>query len=122
MWIAKRQTQALADLVSRGLAAKSGGRRYASYQLLPVAQPDDLFSTSRPTTEPASRIPRVETELAAVLEAVRAGHTTSRAIADQLGLSYQTTLRRIRVLREGGRLEETARRHSKVQSYRLVPD
>ncbi len=124
LWGVERQTatQALADLVGRGLATKSGGRRYASYELIPLDAPADLFSTPGPVPEPKVHLPRVETELAAVLEAVRAGYTTSRAIAAQLGLSYQTTLRRIRVLRESGRLEETTLRHSRAQSYRLAPD
>lgn len=124
LWGVERQaaTQALADLVSRGLAAKSGGRRYASYQLIPVGVPEDLFTPGRPAADPAVRLSRVETEMAAVLEAVRAGHTTSRAIAGQLGLSYPTTLRRIRVLRDAGRLEEMTVRQSRAQSYRLGPD
>jgi len=114
-------TQALADLVGRGLAVKLGGRRYARYELSGQgAERDlDLFDVGPATAEPSKRQQKLDTQLAAVLEAVRAGNTTSRAIAAQLGLGYQTTLRRIKLLRDAGQLEETTHRHSRSQSYRL---
>lgn len=113
-------TQALTDLVSRGVVVKHGGRRYARYELadhldagwvLPILTP--------PPTREIPRRQQIDTQLAAVMEAIRAGHTTSRAIQEQLGLSYQTTMRRIRRLREGGQIAENATRHSRAQSYRL---
>lgn len=115
-------TQALTDLVARGLAIKLGGRRYARYELADVSglrEPLDLDVGVLPT---ATRQQRIDAQLAAVLEAIRAGHTTARAIGDQLGLGYQPTLRRINTLRSAGKIEETATRHSSRQSYRLIDD
>lgn len=110
-------TQALTDLVARGLAVKLGGRRYARYELAGRSEPPTLFAEATAVTSPTER---TDTQLAAVLEAIRAGFRTSRAIQEHLGLSYATTMRRIRVLRAAGKIEETAARHSRAQSYRLT--
>lgn len=111
-------TQALTDLVAQGLAAKFGGRRSAQYELLTVPHRQEPSEDEPPERTGLTRTVS-DTQLAAVVEAIRAGHTTSRAIASQLGLSYPTTLRRIKALREAGRIEETANRYNRSQSYRL---
>lgn len=114
-------TIALTDLVARGLAAKRGGRRYATYELA-AAETDDeeLFADliAPPPVLPSA--PGIYPQDVAVVEAIRSGSTTSRAIQALLGLSYSTTIRRIRSAREAGLIEETASRHSRVQSYRIV--
>lgn len=116
-------TQALTDLVSRRMAVKHGGRRYARYE---VAEADDggLVADSVVLTEAAdvSGPPPIDPRVGAVVEAIRSGRTTSRAVQELLGLSYSTAIRRIRAAREAGLIEETASRHSNAQSYRVVLD
>ena len=115
-------TQALTDLVSRGLAIKRGGRRYARYELADTEDESGLFadvvvsSALPPTPSPTSLDPKI----AAVVEAIRSGQSTSRAIQELLGLSYSTTIRRIRAARQAGLIEETVSKHSTAQSYRIV--
>ena len=120
-------TAALTDLVGRGLAIRFGGRRYATYELVKTPETDDtdslfkgLFDQPPPAADlpvaPSGLSPRV----ASIVQAIRAGHTTSRAIAAALGVSQQAAIRRIREAREAGLIEETALRHSRSQSYRLT--
>lgn len=114
-------TAALTNLVTRALARKQGGRRYAQYTLSEHTPNDSLFDDA-PENQPALGHPSIprDPKLAAVVEALRAGQVTSRAIQDALGVSYSTTMRRIRELRQRGIIEETASRHSTAQSYRLA--
>ncbi|MGF1663337.1 MAG: ATP-binding protein [Kineosporiaceae bacterium] len=114
-------TQALTDLVSRGLAVKHGGRRYAHYELADVDTGGLVAEVMAPTGRAdASSLPPIDPKLAAVVQAVRSGRTTSRAIQELLGLSYSATIRRVRAARDAGLIAETGSRHSKAQSYRAV--
>lgn len=138
-------TQALTDLVAKGLAVKSGGRRYATYELASFsAAPDpDVYPGDSELPEESGGVtnhdfggisgpPELPTEnsanattrlphLVAVVQAVRAGNDTSRAIGDALDVSYNTALRRIKEAKEAGLIEPTRPRHSRSQSYRLTP-
>lgn len=118
-------TLALTDLVARGLATKRGGRRYASYELAQsVSGPAGLFADvvehRAPAWTRAHKDEGLDPKLASIVEAIRAGHTTSRAIQELLSLSYSTVIRRIRSAREAGLIEETTTKHSRAQTYRIV--
>ncbi len=109
--------RALRDLVDRGVAVRSGGKRYATYHLVaraPVALQHALVP------QPALPGSGIEAELDAVTEAIRAGRVTSRQIAEHLQLEYPTTIRRINALIERGVVQPTRPRRSSRQSYRLV--
>ncbi|QDP94880.1 winged helix-turn-helix transcriptional regulator [Microlunatus elymi] len=110
--------EALRELVARGIALRSGGRRYASYRLaedaLPIAMP------SPPSTPTSSGTPGVEADLSAIVEAIRAGHTSSRAIQDQLGISQSTASRRLGELMKRGRVRSVHPKRSSRQEYRLI--
>lgn len=114
-------TQALRDLVGRGLAVKLGGRRYATYELLdhpdqPSLQLDIPASTP---SKPGRRSRRIAEELHAVVEAVRDGHTTTAAIADRLDLTYPTANRRVNHLLATGRLEESQAPGTRARTLRV---
>ncbi len=125
-WGVDRQSagQALRDLVERGLAARSGGRRYATYRLLKVSEDDprlqlpiaDVGETADHTHPTVG----TEAELAAVTQAIRAGHGSIRDLRRQLGLSERTVYRRVRTLVERAIIEPTEPRQSRRQSYRLT--
>ncbi|MDN5757008.1 MAG: putative DNA binding domain-containing protein [Tomitella sp.] len=105
---------ALKDLVARGVAVSSGGRRYASYSLV-----EDRLPSTDP--EPTGQAAGIEAELDAVLHAVRAGATTTRAVVARLGLPQRTVARRINTLIERGLVTPTQQsRSSRSQSYRLI--
>lgn len=112
-------TAALRGLVDRGLASKSGGRRYASYELVEVAERQMSLWPSTPASTPVAtgRRARIDRELQAVLEAIRAGHVTVKAVSQQLGLDYTTTTRRINQLLEAGQIEATAAPHTRGRSF-----
>lgn len=115
----KAATAALRELVDRDLAVKRGGRRYATYEL--VDDPDrrlplTLDFTAAETAR-GPRQARIDAELHSVMEAIRAGHTTSRSIVAQLGLSYPTTIRRLNTLLEASRISATAPAHSRSRTY-----
>lgn len=126
----KAATAALRNLVDRDLAVKRGGRRYATYEL--VDDPD----RDRPALLPfypgsaypeSPRAPheqqRIAAELQAVIEAVKDGHNTSRALTTTLGMAYQTVLRRLTTLLEADRIYATAPPHSRSRTYVLTePD
>lgn len=99
-------TLALRDLVQRGLVSKYGGRRYATYELTapPVAGPTNQ-NLGDATASSGERSRRIEGELLAVVEAVRAGCVTANAISAQLSLTYATVNRRLKALERDGRLE-----------------
>lgn len=102
-------SQALADLVARGVAEKSGGRRYATYRL----NPEVLDQASAKQT----RAPSFDD---AVLRAIQSGHTTRRAIAEATGLSDKTALRRLKRLVADRQIERTGPANSPTQSYRII--
>jgi ATP-dependent DNA helicase RecG len=116
-WGVDRSTarSALKDLVDRGVATTTGGRRYANYQL---AVPETLPPEPRPGHDSTSG---TDSELGAIIQAIRAGHTTARALEAALGMNYQTVLRRLRKLIEAGAVEREFARNSSRQQYR-VPD
>ncbi|MFH5207414.1 ATP-binding protein [Antrihabitans sp. NCIMB 15449] len=112
--------QALRDLVIRGLAVSTGGRRYASYQLAAsVPSPFDL-QVNYAADEQNSRPPGIEMQRDAILQAIQAGHTTTRALSILLGVTHRTVARRIAELIEAGAIEPLGPRRSSKQSYRLV--
>jgi ATP-dependent DNA helicase RecG len=108
---------ALKDLVARGLAGRSGGRRYATYYLI-----DDRSVTATPAVTDGSTdgASGVEADLDAVLEAIRAGTVTHKGLADRLGLAPRTLARRVNELVERGLIERTQPFRSSRQSYRLT--
>jgi ATP-dependent DNA helicase RecG len=104
---------ALKDLVARGIAVNSGGRRYASYRLVPSAL---TSAPERPVASPSG----VEAELDAVIQVIRAGGATAGAVAERLGLPRWTVARRLATLVERGLITRTSPVHSSRQSYRVV--
>jgi ATP-dependent DNA helicase RecG len=102
----------LKELVGRGLAASTGGRRYASYHLV-----EDV-----PTQEARllDRTDGIEAELDAVVQAIRAGSTTTRALTERLGLPQRTVARRLATLIDRKLVAPTQPTRSSRQSYRLV--
>lgn len=115
----KTATAAMCDLVDRDLAVKRGGRRYATYEL--VDDPDRRLPLTldfpAAATAPGPRQARIDAELQSVIEAIRAGHTTSRSIAAQVGLSYPTAIRRLNTLLEANRIFTTAPAQSRSRTY-----
>lgn len=106
---------ALRDLVDRGLATSSGGKRYASYQLV------DIIDLPVATVQVESEARRgIEADFDAIKQAIRAGHTTARELQTTLGMSYDAVHRRLRALRERGEVEQTRDRNARNQSYRIV--
>lgn len=97
-------TTALRELVDRGLAIKRGGRRFATYELVD-ADPD--LGIVLPVAESRGTSPRSRGILGqqrAVLEAVRAGYRTTRAIEKALSITYATANRRVNELLAEGHL------------------
>lgn len=105
--------KALKDLVDRGVAVTNGGRRYASYRLVDEPSPP---ADSGPLDAAAG----VEAELDAVVQAIRAGDTTPRALVDRLGLPQRTVGRRLNALVQRKLIAPTHPTRSSRQSYRLV--
>lgn len=108
---------ALKDLVGRGVAVSSGGRRYASYHLADDARPVEDQPSER---DPADRSTGIEADLDAVVQAIRAGSTSPRAVGERLGLSERTVNRRLSALVERKIIAPTYPFRSSKQSYRLV--
>lgn len=120
-------TTALRGLVDRGLATKLGGRRYATYELSDAPQHDgELFAGLMPgpatpagplaPTELTGRS-KVDSSLEAVVQAIRSGDVTTKAVSEKLGLSYATTTRRINALLTSGRIGQTAPPHSRSRTF-----
>ncbi len=105
---------ALRDLVSRELATRSRGKRYASYRL---AQTPVYMHRARHTPPLSDGI---EAELDAITQAILAGHTTARGLQSHLNIGYQTVLRRLRVLVDRGTVQRVGRTHSSRQSYQVT--
>lgn len=115
-------SQALRDLVQLDVAERSGGKRYARYHLVP-----DLPSQQQELPGLLDQVEPLPEELdpalADPLRAIRAGATSTRAIADRLGIDYQAALRRVNALIEQGFIEPTRPARSSKQTYRLTrPD
>ncbi|WIG17202.1 ATP-binding protein [Kocuria rosea] len=127
----REATAALTDLVDRGLAERSGGRRYARYQLSP-----DVALSSRvagpdvdPSSPPERSAPRpggtivLDEDLESVLRAVGAeGLDATRPVAAHLGWTYSRTLSRINELIGRGMLEATAPPTSRKRRYRVTAE
>lgn len=113
---ARRATR---DLVTRGVAVRTGGKRYASYRL---AEEVDQLALPGLEIPVAAAVPRegIEAELDVMVQAIRAGHATSRGMAEHLGMGYQTVLRRLRELEDRGIVVPTRPKRSSKQSYRIV--
>jgi ATP-dependent DNA helicase RecG len=118
-------TAALRGLVHHGLALKTGGRRYAAYELADVDDEPGLFAgldDAAPPPSPASGSrpadgARQDSSLEAVVQAIRAGDVTTKAIAARLRISYWTATRRINTLLEAGRIDQTAPPHSRMRTF-----
>jgi len=113
--------RAVRDLVGRGVAIRTGGKRYASYRL--IEEVDQLpLPGLEAATAASEAIERegIEAELDVIVQAIQAGHTTSRGMAEHIGMGYQTVLRRLRELEDRGIVEPTRPKKSSKQSYRIV--
>jgi ATP-dependent DNA helicase RecG len=116
-------THALADLVSRGLAYKAGGRRYAEYLLVEDRLPDvpglfdeDVEGRGAPQRE-ANRQRYDRTEQ--VRELFADGRTmTSAEVAQTTGLGLAMTNRYLARLLTAGQLVATAPPRSPKRAYR----
>lgn len=88
-------TQVLRDLVARGLAARTGGRRYAQYSLAPdhaQRSPEpDLFSSDQPPSRAGYR--EIVAEALRIRGAARAGD-----LAEATGLGRQTVVTHLNTL------------------------
>ena len=115
--------EALKDLVARGLVARGGGRRHATYRMLPTA-PDPAGHVPAPASSqddgdrPAPS--GIDAEVQATYQAIRAGFVTRQALLDRLGLAPRTLARRLEVLVRDGLVERTGPGSSSRQSYRPV--
>lgn len=109
-------TQALADLVVRGIAFRQGGRRYATYRLGQVDhEPRQL---ALPNTDYP---PPLDARLESVLAHIRQlGPVATREVAKAEGVSYQTALRRINALLKRGLVEAVGAQTSKDRVYRVL--
>lgn len=110
--------RAVRDLVARGVCIRVGGKRYASYRL--IEEIDQLPLPVREEATQTSGQAGVEADLDIIVQAIQAGHTTSRGLAEHLGMGYQTVLRRVRELETRGLVAPTRPRRSSKQSYRVV--
>jgi len=120
-------TQALRDLVVRGLASKAGGRRYATYRLSDASGDGQqtlpgLLDDEETTRSGRAEASRPESDEERIINAIRAGHLTSRAIAEATGLKYQPTLRRLGRLVQRRAVGRTGATNSPTQSYRIVDE
>ena len=125
----REATNALADLVARGLAYRSGGRRYAEYLLDAAAltetfrqQPEldlDASTTDPSSSGPQSRARR-RYDRSAEIEALFAGGgtLTSAQVATTTSLGQAMTNRYLTRLVKAGRLEATAPPRSPSRAYR----
>lgn len=113
--------RAVQDLVGRGVALRTGGKRYAAYRL--VGEAEQLALPGLEGKRDLQQVPDnigIDAELAVIVHAIKAGHVTSRAIASHLDMEYQTVLRRIKALTERGVVQPTRPKHSSKQSYRVI--
>ncbi len=112
-------TQALADLVAKGIAYKQGGRRYATYRLTH----GDLDPAQLSLPGYTDEAPALDRDLHDVLTHIQeSGPVAARDVATALGTSYQTALRRINRLLEAGRVSAIGSSTSKNRVYEATKD
>ena len=117
--------EALRDLVARGLVARGGGRRHATYRMLPTPPGGSAGHVPDPTVSSDTGGGRlapsgIDAEVQATHQAIRAGFATRQALLDRLGLAPRTLARRLDVLVRDGLVERTGPGSSSRQSYRPV--
>lgn len=114
--------RALRELVSRGVAVSGGGRRWASYHL--TEDPPTLFEAPPHVSTTPSETPTagIEADLDAVVQAIRAGHVTTKALERRLGIAQRTLARRLAELTKRGIVTPTRPKRSSRQSYRIVEE
>jgi len=126
----REATHALADLVARGLAYRSGGRRYAEYLLLDSAalnqdsrqQPELDFSAAASSSSSSASEPQARRryDRSREIEAlfVQGGTYTTAQVAAATGLGHAMTSRYLTRLVQQERLEATAPPRSPSRAYR----
>ncbi|MEU0312801.1 ATP-binding protein [Nocardioides sp. NPDC006273] len=112
--------RAVRDLMARGVAVRTGGKRYASYRLIEEVDQLPLPGLEDPAGPDDSERTGIEAELDVIVQAIRAGHTTSRGLSEHLTMGYQTVLRRLRELEDRRVVEPTRPKRSSKQSYRII--
>lgn len=112
--------RALKELVDRGVAFRMGGRRYATYRLVGEQPPLPGVDSQVPVPVVVSTRSGIEADLDTMVQAIRAGHATSRELVEHLGMDYQAVLRRLRELEERGLVQATRPKYSSKQSYRVT--
>jgi ATP-dependent DNA helicase RecG len=103
-------TAVLRDLVTRGLAVRAGGRRYASYSLGSVSAAPDLFTSAD--------VPVTRLDVATVLR--RRGLAKASELAAATGYSRPTVLSRLDELIAEGKAVAEGRPRSPQRVYRWV--
>lgn len=112
----RHATAALVDLVNRGLASRTGGRRYASYVL---TQAD----SARPASLPAPPAgPSRDSSVDRILSVLADGcEWRLREIAEAVQLGTAMTSRHLDQLIAAGKVVATAPARSRHRRYRLAP-
>lgn len=109
--------QALKGLLALGFAVRSGGRRYASYRLTGAARNVDPTTLSPRKVGPGAG---TQSQREAIVQAIRAGHDTVRALTEVLGLNRRSVDRRLGELVKSGHVERTHPTGDRRQTYRLT--
>lgn len=112
--------RAVRDLVERGVCVRTGGKRYASYRL--IEEVDRRQPPIQEEATPPSEQVGVRADLDIIVQAIHAGHTTARGLAEHLGMGYHSVLRRLRELEDRDLVTPTRPKRSSKQSYRVVGD
>ncbi|HMR47764.1 MAG TPA: hypothetical protein PKE40_00655 [Arachnia sp.] len=100
------------------MCIRTGGKRYASYRL--IDDIDQLLLSRREEIVSSPERAGIEADLDAIIQAIQAGHTTSRSLVEHLGMGYQSVVRRLRELEDRGLVVPTRPERSSKQSYRIV--
>ena len=80
----------------------------------------DLDADSVPDGAASIEGAGIEAELDAIVQGIRAGLNTAKALETALGMNYQAVLRRLNKLIERGAVEREYARNDRRQSYRLI--
>jgi ATP-dependent DNA helicase RecG len=103
-------TAVLRDLVTRGLAVRTGGRRYAGYSLGTTSATPDLFTSAE--------VPVVRPDVATVLR--QRGVARASELVTATGYSRPTVLSRLEGLIADGQAVAEGRRRSPQRVYRWI--